>query len=397
MYGVDIRHNERNGALKMSKLSLRLSLLKAFDIKDDPVISSFIRLAAEDKETAFSAYATIYGTLFNSNKTLSDYLHDLLIKSDAPLIDAYIRDGSQYQLSAINFDVGIIRELAAVDSKAVKSVLKSKFQDEYASSLPDYDTGAFGYTADYFVRSAKQLGSGMFAFNKAFVFDENGLSPVEKPVSVSLDELKKYDYQRSLVIDNTVCLSGGHKAANLLLYGDSGTGKTCTVRAVCGGYENLRIVQLEKSGMKNIEELYRIIAPLTQKFVIFLDDIYIGTEEERTELKRVLEGGITGKPDNAAVYATATRRLARVDIPDEYEQFLFDHFGQIVAFDAPNKELYIEIVTRLAEDRYIDAEKIVIIAGAEKFAAARNGFSPRTARQYIDMVESRVAMGLRLM
>lgn len=393
----------------MSKLSLRLSLLTAFDIKKDPVIESYINLASEEKETAFAAYTTICASLLKDNKTLSDYLHDLLLFSDAPMVRSYIQDGSKTQSDLIAFDVGIIKELAAVDSVTVKNVLKNKFKDDYASSMPDYELGSFEYTTDYFINTIKRNGDGIFAKYKAFSMSYGILTPIERYDFTQLRELKKYEAQRSQIVDNTICFLAGQKASNILLYGDIGTGKSSTVKALLNEYDELRIIQADMNSFDELQDLYRTLSEQPLKFIIYFDDISFSAKDGYGGLKHALEGSLEAKPDNVIVYAVFNHIDEKGAFSDETNaaesetdnlkglQFLKSRFGISVNFPLPNKELYLEIVTQLAEERNIDADKIVLVAGAEKFSIKRGGRSPEIAKQYIDMVESRVAMGLSLL
>ena len=118
-------------------------------------------------------------------------------------------------------------------------------------------------------------GSGIFTKYRAFVFSDGELKTVTKPDPIRPEELIGYEWQRKAVIDNTRALLEGKRVNNVLLYGDSGTGKSATVKALVNidGFEMLRLIQIEKDSLSLLPSLIGDIANRPQKFILFIDDL----------------------------------------------------------------------------------------------------------------------------
>ena len=392
----------------MKDMAHKLQSVTAFEIGGDYIIEQFKKLGSDDFDTVITAYTNITRFLLTENKTLADYLCELLTYSPSRLIEQYIKLENQNQLYAVEYDVSVIKELAKLSAHKVKDYLFQKFSDSFIFSLPEYVTGGFDYTAEYFIRHICTNGSGIYAKYKAFVYENGGLSPIEKPDAIRLSDLKKYEAQRKQIVDNTRAFVAGHPADNVLLYGDRGTGKSSTVKALLNEYDNLRIVQVDKKDVACLPTLYKTLSASPLKFIIFIDDLSFGENEEGFGiLKKVLEGSVCGRPSNILIYATTNRRHLiketessrmgdNVHSADEIDESmsLSDRFGLFITFLAPNKEVYLEIVRSLVLDRgiIIDGEKLDRCA--ERFALKRNGRSPRVARQFVDSLQSKLALGL---
>ncbi len=392
----------------MKEMAHKLSSVTAFDIKEDYLVKNFILMASNDVSTAVEAYTAVTRRLLELDLTLSDYLCDLLKYSESKLVEEYIKKETNERLYAIEYDVSIIRDMAKFSAHKVKDYLFEKFNENFIFSLPEYKSGGFDYDAKFFIRHVCENGSGIYARYKAFVYDEGKLLPIENPDHVRLSELKKYEVQRKQIVDNTRAFIGGHPADNVLLYGDRGTGKSTTVKALLGEYSNLRIVQVDKKDVACLPSLYRQLSNNPLKFIIFIDDLSFGENDEGFGvLKKVLEGSVCGRPDNILIYATTNRRhliketessrmgdnVHKADEIDE-SMSLSDRFGLFVTFLAPDKLTYLEIVRSMVLDRgiIIDVEKLDRCA--ERFALKRNGRSPRIARQFVDSLQSKLALGI---
>ena len=232
------------------------------------------------------------------------------------------------------------------------------------------------------------------------------------PDPIRLSGLKGYDYQRSLAVDNTVAFLEGLSANNCLLYGDRGTGKSSTVKALLNEYytEGLRMVEMPKESLGDFSKLVEKIAPLPLKFIVFIDDLSFSQQDDTfAALKAVLEGGVASRPDNTLIYATSNRRhLVRETFSDrmgdevhasdtmQESLSLADRFGLAINFTTPDRARFLEIVRALAEERGIEEDMRLIEAGAERWATERGGRSPRCAKQYITVVEARLKRGLPL-
>jgi predicted AAA+ superfamily ATPase len=238
------------------------------------------------------------------------------------------------------------------------------------------------------------------------------LHPVQNPDPVRLDDLYGYEYQRSTVIANTLRFLEGKYANNLLLYGDRGTGKSATVKAVANEYADrgLKLLEINKSDLPHLSELLDLLAGRSLKFVIFIDDLsFETTDDSFRSLKALLEGGIECRSANVVVYATSNRRhLVKERLTDRpsaevaasgdmrafdtmQEQFsLADRFGLTVIYSSPGQEDYLRIAEYIAEKRGLfspvtsEEERGRFRENALKWERWFNGRSPRTAVQYVD-------------
>lgn len=265
----------------------------------------------------------------------------------------------------------------------------------------------------------RRRGAGVLGQYHCFYGEAGGgLVPVRRPDPVALSSLGGYEDQRGLVLSNTLRFLQGKGANNLLLYGDRGTGKSATVKAVCNEYapRGLKVVELHKAVLSGLPRILENLGERALKFVVFIDDLsFESTGDSYTTLKALLEGGVEAKPPNVVVYATSNRRhLVRERFADRpssaeaaeaaatgdvrafdtmQEQFsLADRFGLTVVFAAPSQEEYLDIACFIAEKRGLltpgggeDARK-AYRENALRWERWFNGRSPRTAVQYADWV-----------
>jgi predicted AAA+ superfamily ATPase len=279
-----------------------------------------------------------------------------------------------------------------------------------------------------FVARLRGGGAGLLGLYRSFRWGSSSILPVLNPDPVRLSDLSGYQDQRGLVIANTLRFLEGKPANNVLLYGDRGTGKSATVKAVCGDYASrgLRLLEMPKESLRELPAILAFTASRGLKFVIFIDDLSFETADDSfTALKALLEGGAESRPANTVVYATSNRRHLvkerHSDRPgpgisgdDEVRSFdamqeqlsLSDRFGLTVIFGAPNQEEYLDIACFIAEKRGLlpppgaqvpDREGKTLtdsetVRGRFRENALRwerwfNGRSPRTACQFVDWAE----------
>jgi len=260
----------------------------------------------------------------------------------------------------------------------------------------------------------KNYGCGLFARYIAFVWEKSDgqgyLKGIDSPDPITLNELVEYQNERSRVIENTLQFLKGFPSNNVLLYGDRGTGKSSTVKAILNHYhtQGLRMVEVPKAYLADFPLIIRQLKKRTQKFIIFVDDLVFGDNEENyTSLKAVLEGGLESKTPNILIYATSNRRHLvkeyfseraglqtgnhneEVHARDSMEEklSLADRFGINVVFSSPDQNRYLKIVEGIASSRdlKIDSERLQI--EALQWALWYNGRSARTARQFVDWIE----------
>ena len=252
----------------------------------------------------------------------------------------------------------------------------------------------------------REYGVGKFGLHKAFriVRGEQGadIVPILNMAHVHLDDLVGYEIPKRKLIENTEAFVEGRKANNCLLFGDAGTGKSSSMKAVANTYydKGLRMIEVYKHQFRDLNDVIAQIKNRNYKFIIYMDDLSF--EEFETEykyLKAIIEGGLEKKPENVLIYATSNRRhliketfadkegrrdqLHASDTVQEKLSLAF-RFGVTIFFGAPDKRQFQEIVSALAERNGIGMPKEELLAEANRWELSHGGLSGRTAQQFID-------------
>jgi len=262
-----------------------------------------------------------------------------------------------------------------------------------------------------------KAGTGIFGRFRAFRWvhgkDGSKLEGVDYPDTVRLQDLVGYEHEREPVVRNAERFAAGLPANNVLLYGERGTGKSSTVKALLSEYgdQGLRLIEVSK---EHLDDFHELMAPLRnrhERFILYVDDLSFEEQETHYKaLKAILEGGIESRPENVVLYATSNRRhLVRerfgdrdameddVHMMDTLEEklSLSDRFGIRVTFGAPDQDRYLEIVAALARQRQIPLPTDDVLRRALLWAQRQNGRSGRTARQFIDDLTAELGVGVR--
>jgi len=228
-----------------------------------------------------------------------------------------------------------------------------------------------------------------------------GLRGIASPDPIRLEDMVLYEKERGTLVENTKRLLAGRQACNILLYGDKGTGKSATVKALLSSLwlEGLRIVEVPLAHLTNLPAIFSILREQPGKFIVFVDDLAFGDScPEYTALKTVLEGGLEARPQNVVVYATSNRRnivrqrfSERQDDVNERdtleEKFsLADRFDLRLTFMAPSQDEYFTICQALLDARGIEYDWEALMPRARQWTVSHNGCSPRIARQFVDLI-----------
>ena len=253
----------------------------------------------------------------------------------------------------------------------------------------------------------KDYGVGMFGLNKAFriaTSHENyvELKPINNMDEVVLDDLVGYEIQKKKLVDNTEAFVEGRKANNCLLFGDSGTGKSTSIKAIVNQYydKGLRMIEIYKHQFKDLSNVIAAIKNRNYKFIIYMDDLsFEEFEIEYKFLKAVIEGGVETKPENILIYATSNRRHLiketwndRSDVQvdngihksDTMEEklSLVNRFGVTINYSKPSQKEYFEIAIQLCRRLGVELSDDEIKAEANKWELSHGGISGRTAQQF---------------
>lgn len=264
----------------------------------------------------------------------------------------------------------------------------------------------FNYVTEFY----KAYGVGMFGLNKAFrIQAEDGkggviLKPINNMDKVMLDDLIGYEIQKKKLVDNTKAFVEGRKANNALLYGDSGTGKSTSIKAIVNQFydQGLRMIEIYKHQFKDLSTVIAQIKNRNYKFIIYMDDLsFEEFEIEYKFLKAVIEGGVETKPENILIYATSNRRhliketwsdrddvkvdngIHKSDTIEE-KMSLVNRFGVKIGYSKPNQRDYFNIVIGLARKAGITMPDDKLCAEANKWELSHGGISGRTAQQFVN-------------
>ena len=251
------------------------------------------------------------------------------------------------------------------------------------------------------VKNIHRYGYGVWAANRMFYLDEAGrITPVSHPDTTRLEDLVDYEAQRAIILRNTRALLEGKPAANILLTGDAGTGKSSAVKAIGNALfgEGLRIIEVRKDQLRAIPHVLDELAANPLKFVLFIDDLsFLKDDDNYSALKAVLEGSVTAKSKNVVIYATSNRRhiikekfsdregdeVHRNDTMQELVS-LSERFGIHITFSKPDKATFLHIVRHLAAAGGVQLPADELERRAERYALERGGRSARLARQFVD-------------
>lgn len=400
--------NGTNAEGNMENLSASIALLCCEKYREDRIVRAFCEICGDDCGRALRGYASICEALLSNGETLDDYLFLLAVSAENPLLRLGASDRSSALKKAVENDLSVLSSLASLTAERVMAYLRERFSLSEELRFPAYENGKTKITPESVWAYVDRFGSPIFKKHRAFFFEHGELKPAMKFDPIRLSALKNYRLQRRRIIDNTLCFLNGKKAQNVLLYGDRGTGKSSTVKALVNEYPELRIVQIPKGEILGLYRVYELLKELPLKFILFLDDItFSDGDEGYSFLKQVLEGSVIPMPENCLIYATTNRRhilketnsersgdeLHAADARDE-NMSLADRFGLYITFSSPNKDEYLDIVRQIAEDRGLTIEIDELERFAERFALKKCGRSPRTARQFIDFLEARMELKL---
>lgn len=254
----------------------------------------------------------------------------------------------------------------------------------------------------------KEFGVGKLGLHKAFRIEhtEEGarIVPITKIAHVHLDDLVGYEMAKKKLIDNTEAFVMGRKSNNCLLFGDAGTGKSSSIKAILNQYydQGLRMIEVYKHQFQDLNDVIAQIKNRNYKFIIYMDDLsFEEFEIEYKYLKAVIEGGLERKPENILIYATSNRRhLVRERAGDKLEVGADDdihssdtvqeklslvyRFGVRIYFGAPDRKEFHTIVKTLAKRNGITMPEDQLLLEAGKWEISHGGLTGRTAQQFID-------------
>ena len=385
------------------RIRIGLETLTVFEpLRRDPVLAALYEyLRAPDA----GKYSKILSALYEANGgSLDEYVRSVCEECGT----FYVRMRGQGKTVSPYVEESLSAELETLQRVADLTPAKLREGLDWDGFLPGFSSGGVDIVGS-FRRRVDQIGKfgyGIFAKHRMFCIDADGnILPVKHPDETRLSDLIGYDIQRKKIIDNTLALLDGKPAANALLIGDAGTGKSSTVKAIVNEFysEGLRIVEVRKEQIPSVGAILDELAENPLKFIIFIDDLsFAKGDDSYSSLKAILEGSVSAKSHNVVIYATSNRRhvvsenfsdrdgddVHRNDTMQEMIS-LSERFGLHVTFGKPDKATYLSIVKKLAVAAGLTDPEEEIVFLAERFALERGGRSARLARQFIDSLLAR--------
>ncbi len=372
-----------------------------------PVPARFLRLldalAAGEGEAALAAYTDFFFQLkAEGHMGLGDWLWEALRFLDSPYGLLVERGGRDAALENVaRRDVEVFQAAAALDPDRLVDALQPLLPEYFQAALAHLPRWSVGTEFDFDALTAfyRAQGCGLFARYRAFRWRNGQLLGIPEPDSPQPWELWGYAQQRQQVRDNALALVQGKWVNHVLLYGESGTGKSATVKSLLSqeGLESLRIIELDKGHLEDIPDLVRLLDGRAQRFILFIDDLAFDADDRAySQLKTILEGSLEKQRDNVVVYATSNRRnLVKQNFSDRAgdeldrnetiaeKTSLAERFGVRVAYFALTPSEFWQMVEDLAKVYGLEMERETLLHRAEQWELRHPGRTPRVARQFI--------------
>lgn len=385
----------------LSQLYFELCMSGVFrGVLDKPLFSHLSSYFCEGVERSdkIKAYASFASEIYKNGGSLTDLVCRLVFEDENVYVKARAHGGecNANIVAAVEHELSVFERFAALTPSDFARDLGVDYVSPFSSHKVDI---AAEYEAR--IRDIDKHGYGIFSSHPMFRLNgERELVPIVSADKTTLDKFVGYENERSRVIKNTLAFVEGRPAANVLLCGDAGAGKSSTVKAVANAFydKGIRLIELRKDQLSNLPYVMGKVSENPLKFIIFIDDLSFNSNDDNfSMLKAALEGSASAKADNAVIYATSNRRhivketfsdregddVHRNDTLQE-NLSLSERFGLVVLFQKPNKELYLNIVHELAARAGVTLPREELDIKAEAFALRRGNRSARCAEQFVE-------------
>ena len=380
----------------------KLCLCSVFrSVMEKPLFQAFEKyVLAETDEEKRKAYATFVAEIYEQGGSLTALVERLISEDE----NVYVKSVAEGKRGWAQLQNSVDRELKNFSCFA--ALTSADFASDMGISLseiPEFTSVNADMGASYARRLASlhKYGYGIFSSNRMFrLSDEKKIEAIVSADRTGISQFIGYEQERQKVVENTRAFIEGRPAANVLLCGDAGTGKSSTVKAIANDFydDGVRLIELRKDQLRHLPYVMGKISGNPLKFIIFIDDLSFNqNNDDFSMLKAALEGSASATADNAVIYATSNRRHIvkesfgdrdgdDVHINDTLQETLSlsERFGLTVLFSKPNKALYLRIVKELANRYNITMEEKELERQAEEFAIRKGSRSARGAEQFIN-------------
>lgn len=354
-----------------------------------------------DTDKAISDYTDFVSELYAYSDNFTKYVLKLVLENENLFM---LAKGEGKQTGRL-LEECLANELFVIEQISQVSCEEITERIDYDGFLPEYKVEKLDFSKIYAdrIHAINQFGYGIYSQYHVFILKDGKITPVEYPDNITLDRLSNYEYERNQVIANTRALLNGKPANNVLLYGDCGTGKSSTVKAIANDFAKygLRLIELKKKQLHEIPTIVETISKNPLKFIIFIDDLsFTEDDDDFAALKAILEGSVSSTASNLVIYATSNRRhLVRetfsarqgdeIHFKDTMQELLSlsDRFGLTVTFQKPDKKVYLDVVSNLAKQYNLEMPEEELFQKAEAYALSRAGRSPRVAKQFVEYMK----------
>ncbi len=380
------------------ELFLRYSAISLFKDTAEAISPLAALIVADGAEKRLRAAADVFRRVADAEaRSTGEWIDGLLLVDDNP----FSRAAAEGKRIPPHIKAQAEKELLTF--KQMSLLRTDRFFDgELLNVAPAFISGGMESTYEKVAAFYSANGCGKLAASDAFVYTDKGFSAVVGE-NVHLSDLVNYGEEKSEVVKNTENFIAGLPAFHTLLYGDRGTGKSTTVRAIGREYAGrLKMIELDSGRLDLLPELCKELSGLKQKFIIFIDDLSFDENDGRAEgFKAALEGSLDAcSSKNALIYCTSNRRhlFKETDRPDlrnrndemQAELALFDRFGLVVTYINPNKSEFLDIFRQILAARGIKwRDEYAQIA--ELAALKKGGRTPRAAKQIADLIQATYA------
>lgn len=390
----------------LNKLLVDVKTLVIFkSLNQDPVFIKLLEAIKaciqENRDNSIEKYCDFVSELYTYSDDLTSYMLKMVLENENLFM---LRKGEgkatgRLLEECLASELEIIQEISEIPSSEIISKIN------YDGFLPGYKTQKIDFSQIYAdrIHQINRYGYGIYSQYHVFVVENRKIVPVEFPDPIRIQQLCNYELEREQVIKNTLALIAGKPANNVLLYGDCGTGKSSTVKAIANEYasQGLRLIELKKKQLHELPSIVETVSKNPLKFIIFIDDLsFTEDDDDFAALKAILEGSVSSNAANLAIYATSNRRhLVRetfsarqgdeIHFKDTMQELLSlsDRFGLTVTFQKPDKKTFLEVVSSLAQQYDLDISQDELYMKAEAYALARGGRSPRVAKQFVEYLK----------